>query len=108
MSYQATSVLLEGDAQHASEKVMLALPGLHADLRTVGHHGSLSSTTPAFLAAVSPSYAVISAGRRNLYGHPRFPILQRLDAEHAHVYRTDMDGASTFLLNGQTVVPAAP
>jgi competence protein ComEC len=108
IGYDATSVLLEGDAQHASEKVMLALPGLHADLLKVGHHGSLSSTTPAFLAAVSPSYAVISAGRRNLYGHPRFPILQRLDAEHAHVYRTDMDGASTFILNGRTVQVGVP
>jgi len=108
IGYESTSVLLEGDAQHASEKIMLALPGLHADLLKVGHHGSLSSTTPAFLAAVHPSFAVISAGRRNLYGHPRYPVLQRLGAAHVRVYRTDEDGTSSFLLNGQIVSPSSP
>jgi competence protein ComEC len=108
VGYGDTSVLLEGDAERASENAMLGLAGLHADLLKVGHHGSLSSTTPAFLAAVGPSYAVISAGRRNLFGHPRMPILERLEAEHARVYRTDEDGTTTFLLNGQTVVTAAP
>jgi len=108
IGYGDTSVLLEGDAEHTSENVMLGLQGLHADLLKVGHHGSLSSTTPGFLAAVHPSFAVISAGRRNIFGHPRYPILQRLEAEHARTYRTDEDGTTTFLLNGQTVVPATP
>jgi competence protein ComEC len=107
-----TSVLLEGDAQSSSERAMMAsadvAPSLHSDLLKVGHHGSLSSTTPEFLAAVHPEWAVISAGRHNLFGHPRYPILQRLGDAEVHVYRTDLDGASSFLLNGQDVVPIAP
>jgi competence protein ComEC len=112
VAYGATSVLLEGDAQSWSERAMLASPDdaaiLHADLLKVGHHGSMSSTTPDFLAAVHPGWAVISAGRHNLFGHPRPPVLARLGAAHVRTYRTDMDGASSFLLNGRTVVAMAP
>jgi competence protein ComEC len=108
----ATSVLLEGDAQHVSEAAMLSNPLTAAELPStllkVGHHGSLSSTTPAFLAAVSPTDAVISAGRHNSYGHPRYPILQRLGNAHVITYRTDLDGASSFLLDGHSVTPVAP
>jgi competence protein ComEC len=112
VAFQQTSVLLEGDAQRASEQAMLASPRdaplLRSDLLKVGHHGSLSSTTPDFLNAVHPQWAVISAGRHNLFGHPRYPILLRLGAEGARVYRTDLDGASSFLLTGKTVITAAP
>lgn len=110
IAYKNTSALLEGDAQAASEHAMLAsAPSLlHSDLLKVGHHGSLSSTTPDFLAEVHPQWAVISAGRHNLYGHPRYPILLRLGAAEARVYRTDLDGASAFLLDGNTVQPASP
>jgi competence protein ComEC len=83
-------------------------PLLQSDLLKVGHHGSLSSTTPAFLDAVHPEWAVVSAGRHNLFGHPRYPILLRLGQEGARVARTDLDGAQSFLLNGQTVVMTAP
>ncbi len=108
----ATAVLLEGDAQHISETAMLANPLIASELPStllkVGHHGSLSSTTPPFLAAVSPRDAVISAGRHNSYGHPRYPILDRLGKAHVITYRTDLDGASSFLLDGHSVVPVAP
>jgi len=110
--YGQTSVLLEGDAQKASEQAMLASPRdaplLPSALLKVGHHGSMSSTTQAFLDAVHPQWAVVSAGRHNLFGHPRYPILLRLGQEGARVARTDLDGAQSFLLNGQTVVMAAP
>jgi competence protein ComEC len=107
-----TSALLEGDAQTASEQAMLASPRLRtqlqADLLKVGHHGSLSSTTPPFLEQVRPAWAIVSAGRHNLFGHPRPAIVQRLEEAHARVYRTDMDGAASFLLDGTTVVSIAP
>lgn len=108
----ATAVLLEGDAQHVSEAAMLADPliasRLHSTLLKVGHHGSLSSTTPAFLAAVAPVDAVISAGRHNSYGHPRYPILERLGNAHVLTSRTDLDGASSFLLDGHSIRSVAP
>jgi competence protein ComEC len=85
---------------------MVVLGGLHADLLKVGHHGSKTSTTPAFLQAVSPSYAAISVGRHNYYGHPKLETLKKLEDVHARTYRTDLLGASTFYLDGTRVTTA--
>ena len=77
---------------------MIALGGLRSDLLKVGHHGSKTSTTPGFLAAVSPQYAAISVGRHNYYGHPKAETLEKLESAHVRTYRTDLLGASTFYL----------
>jgi competence protein ComEC len=106
VSYGNTSALLEGDAEAPSEGRMLTEGGLHSDLLKVGHHGSKTSTTPAFLQAVSPSYAVISVGRRNYYGHPKLETLEKLEDAHALTYRTDLLGASTFYLDGNRITTA--
>jgi competence protein ComEC len=100
--YGKTSVLLEGDAQAASEQQMLA-EELHADLLKIGHHGSKTSTTPRFLAAVAPTYAVISVAHRNPYGHPKLEILHRLQDDHVRTFRTDAIGATSFYLDGRSV-----
>ena len=73
---------------------MLADPSLvlDADVLKVGHHGSSTSTTNAFLDAVTPQDAVISVGAGNTYGHPTQETLNRLAAHGATVYRTDLDG----------------
>ena len=104
--YGQTSVLLEGDAQAPSEQQMLS-EKLHADLLKVGHHGSRSSTTPGFLAAVAPSYAVISVAHHNPYGHPRIEVLERLQGKHVRTFRTDAVGATSFYLNGKSVTAQA-
>ncbi|HMD21696.1 MAG TPA: ComEC/Rec2 family competence protein [Alloacidobacterium sp.] len=106
VSYGDTSALLEGDAEAPSETRMVALGGLHSDLLKVGHHGSKTSTTPGFLAAVSPSYAAISVGQHNYYGHPKLETLQKLESAHVHTYRTDLLGASTFYLDGKHITAA--
>jgi competence protein ComEC len=102
VAYGHTSVLLEGDAQAASEQHMLS-EKLHADLLKVGHHGSKTSTTPRFLAAVAPAYAVISAAHRNPFGHPKREILDRLQQDHVRTFRTDSVGATSFYLDGNSV-----
>jgi competence protein ComEC len=102
IAYGKTSVLLEGDAQAASERQMLA-EELHADLLKIGHHGSKTSTTPRFLAAVAPTYAVISVAHRNPYGHPKLEILHRLQDDRVRTFRTDALGATSFYLNGSSV-----
>jgi competence protein ComEC len=102
VAYGRTSVLLEGDAQAASERYMLA-EELHSDLLKVGHHGSKTSTTPRFLAAVAPSYAVISVGHHNPYGHPKIDVLDRLQSDHIRTFRTDALGATSFYLDGSSV-----
>ncbi|MGC8549913.1 MAG: ComEC/Rec2 family competence protein [Acidobacteriaceae bacterium] len=101
LSYKGATALLEGDAEAKSERNMIAEGGLHSDFLKVGHHGSHTSTTPAFLAAVSPRYAAISVGARNMYGHPTLPVLEELGNSHVLTYRTDLDGLTTFYLDGK-------
>ncbi len=101
VSYGATSVLLEGDAEAPIEQAMLAEPGLPSTLLKVGHHGSVSSTRPAFLARVAPQWAVISCGLHNRYGHPRQEVLEELQAAHIRTYSTDIGGAACFRLDGK-------
>lgn len=103
VQYGHTSALLEGDAQKKSEEAMLP-EHLEANLLKVGHHGSSTSTTPAFLAEVDPQYALISVGHRNPYHHPRPIVLERLQDDHVRTYRTDDLGATSFFLNGTSVV----
>jgi competence protein ComEC len=105
VAYGATSVLLEGDAEAPVEEAMLAEPGLESTLLKVGHHGSLTSTRPAFLARVAPQWAVISCGLHNHYQHPREEVLEELQHAHVRTLRTDIHGAVCFRLNGKTLVP---
>jgi competence protein ComEC len=102
ISYGATSALLEGDAEKKTER-QVAEENPEADLLKVAHHGSATSTIPELLAAVRPKFAVISVGARNVYGHPRQEVLERLAEARVRTYRTDMSGAVTFYLNGKTV-----
>jgi competence protein ComEC len=102
VSYGKTSALLEGDAERPTEKFIESETPA-ADVLKVAHHGSASSTAEALLAAVRPRYAVISVGYRNVYHHPRGEVLQRLQDANVITYRTDMDGATTFLLDGEKV-----
>jgi competence protein ComEC len=101
--YKSTSILLAGDAEAPEEQSILAQSGVESTILKIGHHGSLTSTRPQFLSAVNPAWAVISCGRRNRFGHPREEILAELQSAHVRTYRTDVDGASCFLLDGKTV-----
>jgi competence protein ComEC len=102
MAYGATSVMLEGDAEAPIEQAMLAEPGLASTLLKVGHHGSITSTRPEFLARVAPQWAVISCGPHNRYGHPRQEVLEELQAAHIRTFRTDINGAICFRFDGKT------
>jgi competence protein ComEC len=105
VSYGDTSVLLEGDAEKAVERRIAALHPQHSDLLKVGHHGSATSTTPEILDSTKPSFAVISVGYHTSFGLPKPDVLARLQAAGAHVYRTDLNGAVTFYLDGHSVTP---
>ena len=107
MAYGQTSVLLEGDAESPSEMRMLGERDLSSTLLKVGHHGSATSTSPAFLNAVAPRFAIISAGRHNSYGHPRLGTLEKLGDARVATFRTDTMGATSFYLDG-TRVTAGP
>jgi competence protein ComEC len=104
VSYGETSVLLEGDAEKAVERRIATLHHPKADLLKVGHHGSSTSTTPEILQSVKPKFAVISVGFRISLGLPKADVLQLQNAG-VHVYRTDLNGAITFYLDGHSVTP---
>jgi competence protein ComEC len=105
VAYKATSVLLEGDAEAPIEDAMMAEPGLASTLIKIGHHGSVTSTRPEFLARVAPQWAAISCGLRNRYGHPRAEVLEELQAAKAGTFSTDINGASCFRLDGKSAAP---
>jgi len=97
LRYNDFRELFMGDAGESSEARLLAAGiDLHADVLKVGHHGSQYASTPAFIAAVHPRFAIISVGRHNTFGHPAFSTLQTLTAAGATVYRTDLCGAVTL------------
>ena len=100
----ATAVLMEGDAERATERRIVEQHP-EAVLLKVAHHGSASATSAELLAVVHPQYAVISAGYRNVYGHPRREVLERLQQAGVRTYRTDWMGAVTFYLDGKAVTP---
>jgi competence protein ComEC len=107
ISYGKTSALFVGDSHKNMEHEMIDLAP-SADFLKVAHHGSNTSSTPEFLAAVRPRFGVISVGARNSFKHPRPEVLQRLAAFHVATYRTDLAGASTFYLDGERVTALAP
>ena len=86
--------LFTGDINSKVEEKLLAADRerLAAQLLKVSHHGSNQSTSGKFLAAVRPRVAVIGVGQRNSYGHPKQPLLERLQSVGASVYRTDKNG----------------
>lgn len=99
VDYGETSFLFTGDAEIMSEEMMLSdeMP-LRADVLKVAHHGSRYSSSPEFLAAVKPEWAVISCGEGNAYGHPHEEVLQALS--QATVLRTDQLGTIVFHSDG--------
>jgi competence protein ComEC len=105
VSYRESSVLMEGDAEKRIEERISALQP-HADVLKVAHHGGATSSIPDLLQAVRPRMAVISVGARNSFGHPRLEVLQRFEELGVATYRTDLDGAVTFYLDGRSVNPA--
>jgi len=103
ITFGQTSALLEADAEKGTEK-FVATEQPSADVLKVAHHGSASSTNEDFLEAVKPRFAVISVGARNVYHHPRAEVLARLQQAKALTYRTDMDGTTSFFLDGKSVI----
>jgi competence protein ComEC len=105
IAYGERSFLFVGDAEHAEEADLVQRlgPALRADVLKVGHHGSRTSTTAAFLAAVDPEIAVVSCGVRNRFGHPAPITMTTLATSRARVFRTDRDGSVTITTDGHTL-----
>jgi competence protein ComEC len=100
----SVSFLLVGDASSDVESDLKSSgAGITANVLKVGHHGSATSSSAAFLLGVQPTYAVIQVGSDNSYGHPTSATLARLRAAGTTVYRTDLDGTVSFTTDGTTL-----
>lgn len=106
VSFGSTSVILTGDAETPSEEDMLSFKGADysADILKVGHHGSRTSSSEEWLAAVNPQVAVISCGLNNDYGHPHKQLINRLEKADIEYYRTDLLGSIVFESDGKEFV----
>lgn len=104
LAYRTSAMLLTGDIEASAEQELLESGLLQpADVLKVPHHGSNSSSTAAFLEAVGPQIAVVSAGRYNAFDHPRDGALRRLRARGAEVFRTDLAGAVMIRTDGRVI-----
>ncbi len=104
LTYGKTAFLFTGDAEPDTEATLLRKNiDFTSTVLKVAHHGGRHSSTAAFLAAVKPQAAVISVGARNDYGHPTSEVLERLRAQKAQVFRTDLDGEVVATSDGNAV-----
>lgn len=104
LKFGNNSFIFTGDAEDISEGEILSKQlDIQADVLKVGHHGSSSSTTDAFLNAVNPKYAVISVGEDNKYDHPHKSTMDRLKAKNIEVYRTDECRTIIATSNGEDI-----
>ena len=101
--YGRRAILLTGDAEREREAELVALRArdLRADVLKVGHHGSRTSSTPAFLAAVRPEVALVSTGARNRFGHPHPEAEAALAHVGASLFRTDLHGGVVVDTDGE-------
>ena len=101
LTYGSRKFLFTGDAENSEENTITA--DIDCDVLKVGHHGSSTSTSRAFLTAASPEYAVISCGMGNSYGHPHIETLDRLKGAGAKIYRTDLQGDIIMTCDGENI-----
>ncbi|MCX7622153.1 MAG: ComEC/Rec2 family competence protein [Thermomicrobium sp.] len=106
IEHGAVRILVPGDLEARGEVALVAREdgALRAAILVVGHHGSRTSSSEAFLEAVRPAVAIVSAGRNNPYGHPHPETLQRFRTFGAQVYRTDVDGTILVRSDGTSWV----
>ena len=104
LRWRDVSIVLTGDAGKAVERdIAAAFPPARLRVVKIPHHGSLTSSSPEFVAALHPRIAIVSAGRANHFGHPVPEVLDRYRAVGAEVFRTDRDGAVTVTSDGYSL-----
>lgn len=102
LTYGNTSVLFMGDAEKEVETI-IEKKDISADVLKIGHHGSNTSSSKTFLEKVNPSYAIISVGTGNSYGHPSNTTIQNLENQNIQIYRTDENGTIIMTSDGTNI-----
>ena len=101
LKYKKYSILFTGDIEEIAEKTILERYKnmLQSTILKVAHHGSKTSTTPEFLKAVKPRYALIGVGKNNKFGHPSENTIKKLKEMKVKIFRTDELGEITIKMN---------
>ncbi|WP_053220098.1 MBL fold metallo-hydrolase [Virgibacillus senegalensis] len=103
MSYGEIDFIFTGDAESAQEQEMIGSgTDLDAEVLQLGHHGSKTSTSKAFLEEVSPETAIYSAGKDNQYGHPHQEVVDRIEEFGADLFGTDAHGTIMVTTDGKS------
>jgi competence protein ComEC len=97
--FRGRTILFTGDIEAEGEAALVAAGLGRVDVVKVAHHGSRTSSTPAFVAATRPEIAVISCGRANQFGFPAASVVARWRGVGADIARTDTDGTVTITVN---------
>lgn len=101
MHHGDVSFLFMADAEIEQEKDLMKQYDLEADILKVGHHGSNTSTSRAFVEAVQPQVAMLTYSRTNKFGHPVSRVVRNLQREKVHIYSTSTFGSTVLWSNGQ-------
>jgi competence protein ComEC len=101
----AAAMLLTADIERSAEAQLVAHPDtVRSDVLVVPHHGSRTSSTAEFIAAVAPRWAIVPVGYRSRFGHPHPEVLERYRAAGVEIVRTDLEGAVTVRLGGALAI----
>lgn len=106
VTHGSNSFLLTGDAPSEVEDFLVQIYGsqLQSDVLKLGHHGSKTSTSDAFITTVQPETVIVSAGLGNRYGHPHPEVIERAENANVQVLETAQQGSITCRSNGVRVV----
>ena len=109
MKYGESEILFTGDVEHEAEKAISERYAglLNADVLKSPHHGSITSSTSAFVALSSPDVSVISCGRNNKFGHPSGEVMKRYQYTDCIILRTDLTGCASVVTDGRTIQATA-
>jgi beta-lactamase superfamily II metal-dependent hydrolase len=104
ITYGLTSFLLTGDSPSEVEQFLVKTYGaqLQSDVLKLGHHGSKTSSSSEFLETVKPSFAIVSAGLGNKYGHPHEEVIERTEDIRAQILETSQLGTIDCYSDGKT------
>jgi competence protein ComEC len=102
LQYKQFKALFTGDMEAKGEKDLItAGDDLKEDVLKVGHHGSATSSSQAFLDAVQPQIGIIEAGKNNIYHLPNQGVLDRYQASGIPIHRTDQEGTMEIISDGR-------
>ncbi len=105
LTYGSSTFMLTGDSPKSIEEYLVLAEGenLESDVLKVGHHGSRTSTSELFLDEVRPTYAVISSGKDNQYGHPHVEVTDVLFNKRVETFNTAENGRVMFVTDGSNL-----